>query len=90
MYQYSWILERNDKALLQYFFVQEREPPLLCLLDLPEHGSFWDTPGKLSDDELYGPGGPLCTEVGGHLCMPHPAYFAACTLSAMSKRDLSY
>ncbi|CAL8469162.1 g8703 [Coccomyxa elongata] len=62
VYQYSWILERNDKALLQYFFVQERNPPLLCLLDLPEHGSFWDTPGRLDDDALYGPGGPLCTE----------------------------
>ncbi|BDA45093.1 hypothetical protein COCOBI_06-5730 [Coccomyxa sp. Obi] len=62
VYQYSWILERNDKALLQYFFVQERDPPLLCLLDLPEHGSFWDSTGPLRDDELYGPGGPLCTE----------------------------
>lgn len=63
VYQYSWILERNDKALLQYFFVQDRDPPLLCLLDLPEHGSFWDTPGRLSDDDLYGAGGLLCTEV---------------------------
>ncbi|CAL8469164.1 g8705 [Coccomyxa elongata] len=63
LFQYNPSLDRNDRALLNYFFVQERDPPLLCLLDLPEHGSFGNTPGVLpSDDELYGPGGRFCTQ----------------------------
>lgn len=57
-------MDRNDRALLNYFFVQERDPPLLCLEDLPEHGSFGNTRGLLpSDDELYGPGGRFRTQV---------------------------
>jgi hypothetical protein len=35
---YSWSLERNDKALLNYFFVQDAEPPRLCAMDLPGGG----------------------------------------------------
>lgn len=35
---YSWSLERNDKALLNYFFVQDVEPPRLCAMDLPGRG----------------------------------------------------
>ena len=53
---------RNDKALLNYFFVQARDPPLLCSIDLPDYG----LSGSLSlftDQELYGPGGTLCTQV---------------------------
>ncbi|CAL8469166.1 g8707 [Coccomyxa elongata] len=60
VHRYSWGIERNDKALLDYFFVQEHDPPLLCALDLPGV-NVWDTlESASSDHELYGPGGSLC------------------------------
>ena len=64
MFQYNPSLERNNRTLLSYFFVQEHDPPPLCLLDLPEHGRDGNAPGPLpTDDALYGPGGRFCTQV---------------------------
>ena len=40
-HRYSWSIERNDKALMNYFFVHQRSPPRLCTADLPG-GSVWD------------------------------------------------
>ncbi|BDA45092.1 hypothetical protein COCOBI_06-5720 [Coccomyxa sp. Obi] len=63
VFEYNPSLARNDRALLNYFFVQERDPPLLCRMDLPELGSFRGTPGPPPrDDELYGTGGRFCTQ----------------------------
>ena len=64
VFQYNLSLKRNDKALLNYFFVHEHDPPMLCLLDLPEHGREGNVPKPLlNDDELFGPGGRFCTQV---------------------------
>lgn len=63
VHRYSWGIQRNDKALLDYFFVQEHDPPLLCALDLPGV-NVWDTLESVSNDhELYGLGGSLCIPV---------------------------
>ena len=40
-HRYSWSVERNDKALMNYFFVHPRSPPRLCAADLLG-GSIWD------------------------------------------------
>ena len=75
VHRYSWSIERNDKALLDYFFVQEHDPPLLCALDLPGV-NVWDGLEAASNDhELYGPGGPLCIPVRPRL----KASAAVCT-----------
>ena len=33
---YNWDNERNDYALINYFFFQTLDPPRLCALDLPD------------------------------------------------------
>lgn len=63
VHRYSWSIERNDKALLDYFFVQEHDPPLLCALDLPGVNVWDGLESPSNDHELYGPGGPLCIPV---------------------------
>lgn len=32
---YNWDNERNDYAMINYFFYQELDPPRLCAIDLP-------------------------------------------------------
>ena len=64
VFQYNPSLERNDRTLLSYFFVQGHDPPPLCLLDLPEHGRDGNAPRPLPNDAaLYGPGGHFRTQV---------------------------
>lgn len=32
---YSWGISCNDRALLEYFFLNKHQPPRLCSVDLP-------------------------------------------------------
>ncbi len=52
-HRYSWSIERNDKALMNYFFVHERTPPRLCSVDLPG-GSIWDEKEQSPPEEDVG------------------------------------
>ena len=52
-HRYSWSIERNDKALMNYFFVHERSPPRLCSVDLPG-GSIWDEKEQSPSEEDVG------------------------------------
>lgn len=83
-HRYSWAIERNDRALVNYFFVHERQPPLLCTLDLPGVSVWDDLEAPPADHELYGRGGPLCIQVGSPapLGSPTPAHLP--TLPALS------
>ena len=60
--RYNWAIERNDKALVDHFFVSERQPPWLCTLDLPGH-TIYDVPDEdPAADKQHAPTGPLCTQ----------------------------
>lgn len=57
------VVHRNDMSLLVYGFVQERDPPLMCSIDLPTYDSdepYAQTPA--TDADFYGPGGEWNTE----------------------------
>ena len=63
-YRYSWSIDRNDKALLNYFFLHDRQPPLLCAVDLPAgYRTLLEDIEEPPDDSDHAPGGPLCTKV---------------------------
>lgn len=75
-HRYSWSVERNDKALMNYFFVHARSPPRLCSVDLPG-GSIWDETDQIpAEDDVGSPGGvpvskvlsfaPCCMTVRDH------------------------
>jgi hypothetical protein len=68
---YSWGLNRNDLALLNYFFVNQRQPPYLISIDLPGmHGHCMSVlPGQMG---MQGPLGPLwpCSRMSSMLCHP--------------------
>ncbi len=56
-HRYSWSIERNDKSMMNYFFVHQRSPPRLCAADLPG-GSVWDDQEQTPpDDDVGSPGG---------------------------------
>lgn len=76
-HRYSWSIERNDKALMNYFFVHKRIPPRLCAADLPG-GSVWDeTERSPPEDDVGSQDGIPVSKVGlqsvsrHHVTEPH-------------------
>ena len=62
-HRYSWSIERNDKSMMNYFFVHQRSPPRLCAADLPG-GSVWDDKEQTPpEDDVGSQGGIPVSEV---------------------------
>ena len=82
LYRYSWGTNRNDKALLNYFFLHERRPPLLCAVDLPaRYKTLLEDIEENPDDSDHAPGGSLCTQVWDISDLPHNGNICSALLS---------